>query len=111
MTAAAEPQLEIVAVDEGAPFKIWSHGYPYRTVRWHFHPEYEIHLITATAGRVFVGDYVGQFGPNNLVMTGPNLPHNWLSDVEPGTTIAERCLVLQFTARFVEACAAAFPGL
>ncbi len=42
-------------------FKVWSHGYPYRTVRWHFHPEYEIHLVTATSGTFLVGDYVGTF--------------------------------------------------
>ncbi len=106
----AEPELEIVAVADGTPFKMWSHGYPFRTVRWHFHPEYEIHLITATTGRMFVGDHVGMFRPGNLVMTGPNLPHNWLSDVEPGTTIPERCLVLQFTEAFVAACRAAFPA-
>jgi AraC-like DNA-binding protein len=105
----SEPELEIVVVAEGAPFKIWAHGYPFRTVRWHFHPEYEIHLITATSGRVFVGDYTGGFVPGNLVMTGPNLPHNWLSEIEPGTIIEERCIVLQFTEAFVGACTRAFP--
>ena len=104
----AQPELEIVGVADSAPFKIWSHGYPYRTVRWHFHPELEIHLITATSGRVFVGDYIGEFSPGNLVMTGPNLPHNWLSDVASGVTIHQRCIVLQFAASFIEACAMTF---
>ena len=107
----AQPELEIIVVDEGEPFKIWSHGYPFRTVRWHFHPEFEIHLITTTSGRVFVGDYIGAFAPGNLVMTGPNLPHNWLSDVAPGVVIAQRCIVLQFGAGFIEGCASLFPGL
>jgi AraC-like DNA-binding protein len=107
----AQPELEIIVVDEGEPFKIWSHGYPFRTVRWHFHPEFEIHLITATSGRVFVGDYIGAFVPGNLVMTGPNLPHNWLSDVAPNVTIPQRCIVLQFGAAFMEACSSLFPSL
>ena len=102
------PELEIVGVAESAPFKIWSHGYPFQTVRWHFHPELEIHLITATSGRVFVGDHIGEFAPGNLVMTGPNLPHNWLSDVPAGTSIPQRCIVLQFSLAFVEACATIF---
>ncbi len=68
-------------------FKVWSHGYPYRTVRWHFHPEYEIHLITATTGKYFVGDYIGDFEASNLVMTGPNLPHNWVSNVPRGEEV------------------------
>ena len=89
--------LEVVGIASTETFKAWSHGYPFRTVRWHHHPEYEIHLITATEGRVFVGDHVGSFGPGHLVMTGPNLPHNWISDVPPGTVVDQRCLVLQFT--------------
>ena len=33
----AQPDLELVAVPRDESFKVWSHGYPYRTVRWHFH--------------------------------------------------------------------------
>ena len=91
------PGLELVEVPRNGSFKVWSHGYPFRTVRWHFHPEYEIHLITATTGRAFVGDHIGTFVPGNLVLTGPNLPHNWISDIPAGTEVSERCLVLQFT--------------
>ena len=96
------PDLELVEVAVGESFKVWSHGYPYKTVRWHFHPEYEIHLIVATTGRMHVGDYIGEFQPGNLVMTGPNLPHNWISDVAPATQVPLRCIVLQFTAGFIE---------
>ena len=107
----ATPDLEIVDVHAGESFKIWAHGYPFRTVRWHYHPEYEIHLVTSTSGRMFVGDHIGVFEPGNLVLTGPNLPHNWLSDVAPDAIVAERCLVLQFTAEFAEGCAGSFPEL
>ncbi|SMG02958.1 AraC family transcriptional regulator [Burkholderia singularis] len=103
-----QPDLEVVGVRQGESFKAWSHGYPYRTVRWHFHPEYELHLIVATSGQMFVGDYVGAFGPGNLVLIGPNLPHNWVSDVREGETIAERNLVLQFDQAFVARCADSF---
>jgi AraC-like DNA-binding protein len=106
---AAQPDLELVAVARDESFKVWSHGYPYRTVRWHFHPEYEIHLITATTGKYFVGDYIGDFEAGNLVMTGPNLPHNWVSNVPRGEEVAERCLVLQFDTDFVVRAIEAFP--
>ena len=79
--ASAPPELELVRVPEKQSVKIWSHGYPFRTVRWHFHPEYEIHLITATSGIRYVGDHIGTFVPGDLVMVAPNLPHNWISDV------------------------------
>ena len=107
----AQPDLEVVAVPRDESFKIWSHGYPYRTVRWHFHPEYEVHLITATTGKYFVGDHIGDFAPGNLVMTGSNLPHNWVSNVPPDTRVDERCLVLQFDAEFATRAVTAFPEL
>ncbi|HZZ13408.1 MAG TPA: AraC family transcriptional regulator [Paraburkholderia sp.] len=106
-----QPDLELVDVPRHGSFKVWSHGYPYRTVRWHFHPEYEIHLITATTGKYFVGDYVGNFAPGNLVMMGSNLPHNWVSNVAQGDHVDERCLVLQFDADFVVRAIQAFPEL
>ncbi len=106
-----QPALELVNVGTESCLKIWSHGLPYPTVRWHFHPEYELHLITTTSGRSFVGDYIGRFEPDNLVLVGPNVPHNWLSDVPPDTVIAERCLVLQFTEAFAVSAMALFPEL
>ena len=106
-----EPDLELVQVRDDQSFKIWSHGYPYRTVRWHFHPEYELHLVTATEGTFYVGDHIGAFRPSNLVFVGPNLPHNWISDVAPGETVEERCLVLQFTSAFIKSCTSTFPEL
>jgi AraC-like DNA-binding protein len=103
------PDLELVQIRDDESFKIWSHGYPYRTVRWHFHPE--LHLVTETSGKYFVGDFIGDFEPGNLVLTGPNLPHNWLSQVEPGRLIERRCIVLQFTERVIEGAMAIFPEL
>lgn len=105
----SSPDLELVAVPRDESFKVWSHGYPYRTVRWHFHPEYEIHLITSTTGKYFVGDFIGSFAPGNLVMVGSNLPHNWVSNVTPGEQVDERCLVLQFDSAFIERATEVFP--
>jgi len=105
------PDLELIDVGAARSFNVRSHGYPYRTVRWHFHPEYEIHLIVETTGRAFVGDYLGTFGPGNLVMTGPNVPHNWISDTEPGVAVGCRCIFVQFTAEFINNCLGLFPEL
>ena len=58
-----EPDLEVVQIRPGDSFAAWSHGYPYRTVRWHFHPEYELHQVVATTGRYFVGDFIGGSSP------------------------------------------------
>jgi AraC-like DNA-binding protein len=96
-----EPDLELVQIRPGESFTAWSHGYPFHTVRWHFHPEYELHLIAATRGRSFVGDFIGEFEPGNLVLTGPNLPHNWVSDIPKGTSVPLRCRIIQFTEEFI----------
>jgi AraC-like DNA-binding protein len=95
------PDLEVVQIGRAQSFKAWEHGYPYHTVRWHFHPEYEIHHVVATSGRYFVGDFIGAFEPGNLVLTGPNLPHNWVSDVPEGTLVPLRGRVVQFSEDFI----------
>jgi len=105
------PDLEVVQIRQGESFKAWSHGYPFRTVRWHFHPEYEIHHVVATEGHYFVGDFIGEFEPGNLVLTGPNLPHNWVSDVPPGTFVPLRGRIVQFSEKFIADAAAALPEL
>jgi AraC-like DNA-binding protein len=106
-----EPDLEVVQIRPGESFAAWSHGYPFRTVRWHFHPEYELHLVVATHGRYFVGDFIGEFEPGNLVLTGPNLPHNWVSDIPKETTVPLRCQVVQFSEQFIAGMQAALPEL
>lgn len=102
---------EVVQIRPEESFKAWSHGYPYETVKWHFHPEYEIHLITSTSGRAFVGDHVGDFLPGNLTFLGPNLPHNWISHVAPGETVPQRCMIVQFPNAFIRGCVENFPEL
>ena len=105
------PDLEVVQIGEGQSFKAWAHGYPFHTVRWHFHPEYEIHQVVTTTGRYFVGDYIGEFGPGNLVLTGPNLPHNWVSEVPADVVIPLRGRVVQFSEGFIASVRNAFPEL
>lgn len=105
------PDLEVIQIRPGESFATRSHGYPYHTVRWHFHPEFEIHQVVATRGRYFVGDFIGEFETGNLVLTGPNLPHNWISDVPHGQSIPLRCRIIQFGEDFIAGAMAAFPEL
>lgn len=105
------PYLELVGIQEQESFKAWTHGYPYETVRWHFHPEYELNLVTHTTGRVYVGDHTGTFAPGQLYMVGPNVPHNWISEVPGNTPVPERCVVLQFSGKSIMGGIEAFPEL
>ena len=73
-----------------------AHGFPTPLARWHFHDEYELHLIIATSGKAFIGDWIGPFYPGHLALCGPRLPHNWVSLDLPEGGVAERDLVIQF---------------
>ena len=72
------------------------HGSPTPLERWHCHDEYELQLIVGARGQAFVGDYVGHFEPGHLVLTGPRLPHNWVSAGLPPSGLPVRSLVIQF---------------
>ena len=92
-------------------FRWNSHGYPCDLAKWHYHPEYEIHLIEQTTGTVFVGDYIGTFAPGNVILTGPNLPHNWVSDTAHGEYMPRRDMFVQFSDPFIRRCIEDMPDL
>jgi len=49
---------------------------------WHFHPEYELVLVTESFGKRFIGDRISDFMPGNLALIGPNLPHLYRNNDE-----------------------------
>ena len=93
---ARSPDLGYEPPDSSGFVRCLSHGFPTPLARWHYHDEYELHLITKTSGKVFVGDWIGPFQPGHLVLTGPRLPHNWLSMDTPKEGVQLRDLVIQF---------------
>ncbi len=89
--------LSLEPKDQMGTVQYLDHGFPSPLVHWHCHDEYELHLITDTSGKVFVGDYVGQFEPGQLVLIGSHLPHNWVSTDVPASGVALRDMVLLFS--------------
>lgn len=86
------------------------HGWPSELCRWHSHKEYELHLIVASRGKAIVGDYIGAFGPGSLFLTGPDLPHNWVTDEMPDAEpLPIRDMLVQFSQESIDQLAVAFP--
>ena len=97
-----DPSYELMDDHEGHSLIYRQHGFPSPLVRWHFHKEYELHLIVASAGTAFIGDYIGRFAPGTLFLTGPNLPHNWISQLAPGEAVTTRDMLVNFTEEMLE---------
>lgn len=108
---ARSPSLGYEAHADAGLVRCLAHGFPTPLARWHFHDEYELHLITATSGKAFVGDWIGSFQPGHLVLCGPRLPHNWISFGTAEGGVAERDLVIQFRHDPIERAAAIVPEL
>lgn len=104
-----KPEFEWVEQRGDRSIRYLDHGYPHPLVRWHYHEEYELHLITETSGKVFIGDYIGNFSPNNLILVGPNLPHNWISNMEKGERVELRDRCINFSHELITACDSVFP--
>lgn len=102
---------EVIPFDPDHSFRWHQHDYPSPIARWNYHPEFEIHLIRSGVGRFIVGDAIGTFTAGHVALIGSGLPHDWVSDVEPGEVILGRDAVLQFDGRWVEQCTALMPEL
>ena len=103
-----QPEIEIVDRHRHS-IRYLEHGWPTDLCRWHSHAEYELHLITATRGKAFVGDYIGDFESGSLYLTGPDLPHNWITDDVWKTPVDTRDMLVQFSQTSVDHLASAFP--
>ena len=108
MSIATVPQFEVVPPEFGS-IRYLEHGWPCDLIRWHTHEEYELHLMVASTGKVFVGDYIGRFQPGQFVLTGPRLPHNWVTEVGSSDPISLRDMVIQFRHESLTRLAEAFP--
>lgn len=104
------PEIEIVDRSSQS-LRYLEHGWPTQLCRWHAHEEYELHLITDTRGKAFVGDFIGEFTPGSLYLIGPNLPHNWVTDKSFAESVTTRDMLVQFNHHNIELAMAGFAEL
>lgn len=108
MERKSVPAYEVIVFPPSASFRWNVHDYPHHLAKWHYHVEYELHLIQNSSGTMMIGDHVGPFEPDCLVLTGPNLPHNWLSDTG-SLTIPKRDMLIQFSPECADRICSNFP--
>lgn len=95
-----KPALEHLPREKDHSFVVKYFDYNYYPTPWHYHPEYEIVLVTESTGKRFIGDHISDFAPGNLAFIGPNIPHTYLSDekyYEAGSALRARSIVIHFT--------------
>jgi AraC-like DNA-binding protein len=71
---------------------------------WHYHPEYELVLVTKSTGRRMVGDNIGYFNEDDLVFMGSLLPHVWVNDqkfIQGNAGYLAEAIVIHFTEDFL----------
>lgn len=102
---------ELVPLSAGESFRWLEHDYPTPVARWNYHPEVEIHLIREGAGSYIIGNEVGAFTAGQVAIVGSDVPHDWMSDLEPGELIRNRDAVIQFLPSWLDAAVRAVPEL
>jgi len=93
--------LEHLPPASGESFVVRSFDYAYYPTPWHFHPEYELVLVTESSGRRFIGDSITDFKPGDLALIGPNLPHLYRNDADyykPRSGLRAKSIVIHFLA-------------
>lgn len=90
-----QPEFELVQ-ERDHSLRYLSHAADSPLIRWHYHHEFELHLLRKTQGKAFIGDYIGRFKAGTIFLCGPNLPHNWITTSHWATGIRDQ--VINFTA-------------
>ena len=85
-------------------FTVFKEVGPYFPCPWHYHPEYELVLVTKSTGRRMVGDNIGYFEEDDLVFMGSLLPHVWVNDpkfIQGEAGYFAEAIVIHFTEDFL----------
>lgn len=68
-------------------------------------------LTRKGTGKFIVGDHIGTFEAGHVSLVGSGLPHDWVSDLEPGQMLEKRDAVIQFDGKWLKKAASILPEL
>ncbi len=74
-----KPEKEEVVKKPTESFYVGHYRQRYFQRTWHYHPEYELILITQGHGTRVIGNNQSPFEEGDLVLLGGNIPHAWFS--------------------------------
>lgn len=95
-----KPALEYLPRDKDCSFVVKFFDYAYFPTPWHYHPEYEIVMVTESTGKRIIGDNISEFKPGNLAYISSNIPHTYKNDekyYEKNSTLRAQSIVIHFT--------------
>jgi AraC-like DNA-binding protein len=81
-------------------FLVYNLTLPSFEFKWHYHPEFELTLITKGNGKRLVGDCYENYETGDLVLLGPGLPHTWVTNARMKTKSS--AVVIQFSEKFIQ---------
>jgi AraC-like DNA-binding protein len=81
-------------------FKAWINVAPYLHNPWHYHPECELTTIEEGQGVLFAGDNVTTYEKNDLILLGPNLPHEYRSSIRSNPDYHSKSISVHFRSDF-----------
>ncbi|WNI14842.1 AraC family transcriptional regulator [Actinacidiphila sp. ITFR-21] len=90
--------FEHVVPTAASSWRLFVRREPRFDFQWHFHHEYELTWITGGSGTRIVGDRVEGYGPGDLTLIGPELPHTYVSTPGPD---GQQAVVAQFRRDFL----------
>ena len=98
-----KPSLETIHTTGDKSFLLRQFEEEAFSAPFHFHPEYELTLITKGKGTRYIGNHMDRYEAGDLLLLGPNLPHCWKT--EPVTKGEKNAgsVVIQFRGDFLGA--------
>lgn len=94
------PNIEHLPKETQESFVVKYFDYPYFPTPWHYHPEFEIVLVTESVGKRYIGDSITDFEKNDLAIIGSNLPHTYKNDdsyLQKDSTKRAKSIVIHFS--------------
>lgn len=99
-----KPLLQKLPLPADSSFVLVDFEVPYFETPWHFHPEYEIVLVTESTGQRFVGEHIKEYKAGDLCLIGPNVPHLYRSHEEyyvSNSELKAKSIVIHFNDIFL----------